>query len=237
MADATIIIDGGIVADPRWNNPGQNRVGNLTVRAGRSRKNDQGGYDQLSSTPFDVACWNEVHDLLAAQSPEKGSQVRITGTVTGVRTYEDQQGQTQASVEVRADGVRVFPKRQPQGGVGGRGGVGLSRSSRRAGAVLADRLALSHRIGGHRGAAGGEVDDAEGDQHQHRDAQHGRGRGGGERQATGSLPGMVMVLHQGVTAAAVSPCAASPGPSSLGAHGTDRRSRRSRRPGRARDCG
>ena len=116
MADATIIIDGGIVADPRWNNPGQNRVGNLTVRAGRSRKNDQGGYDQLSSTPFDVACWNEVHDLLAAQSPEKGSQVRITGTVTGVRTYEDQQGQTQASVEVRAEGVRVFPKRQQQGG-------------------------------------------------------------------------------------------------------------------------
>ena len=116
MADATIIIDGGIVADPRWNNPGQNRVGNLTVRAGRSRKNDQGGYDQLSSTPFDVACWNEVHDLLAAQSPEKGSQVRITGTVTGVRTYQDQQGQTQASVEIRAEGVRVFPKRQQQGG-------------------------------------------------------------------------------------------------------------------------
>ena len=118
MADASIIIEGGIVADPRWNNPGQNRVGNLTVRAGRSRKNDQGGYDQLSSTPFDVACWNEVHDLLAAQMPEKGSQVRITGTVTGVRTYQDQQGQTQASVEVRAEGVKVFPKRQQSGGYG-----------------------------------------------------------------------------------------------------------------------
>ena len=117
MADASIIIDGGIVADPRWNQtPNGSRVGNLTVRAGRSRKNDQGGYDQLSSTPYDVACWNEVHDLLAAQSPEKGSQVRITGTVTGVRTYQDQQGQTQASVEVRAEGVKVWPKRQQQGG-------------------------------------------------------------------------------------------------------------------------
>ena len=118
MADADIIITGGIVADPRWATPGQNRVGNLTVRAGRSRKNDQGGYDQLSSTPFDVACWNEVHDLLAAQMPEKGSQVRITGTVTGVRTYQDQQGQTQASVEVRVEGVKVFPKRQQSGGYG-----------------------------------------------------------------------------------------------------------------------
>ena len=124
MADATIIIDGGIVADPRWNNPGQNRVGNLTVRAGRSRKNDQGGYDQLSSTPFDVACWNEVHDLLAAQMPEKGSHVRITGTVTGVRTYQDQQGQTQASVEVRAEGVKVFPKRQQGGGYSAQQGQG-----------------------------------------------------------------------------------------------------------------
>ncbi|MGP5483893.1 single-stranded DNA-binding protein [Brachybacterium alimentarium] len=116
MADASIIIDGGIVADPRWNTPNGNRVGNLTVRAGRSRKNDQGGYDQLSSTPYDVACWNEIHDLLAAQMPEKGSQVRITGTVTGVRTYEDNQGQAQASVEVRAEGVKVWPKRQQQGG-------------------------------------------------------------------------------------------------------------------------
>ena len=122
MADASIIIDGGIVTEPRWNNPGQSRVGNLTVRAGRSRKNDQGGYDQLSSTAYDVACWNEVHDLLAAQMPEKGAQVRITGTVTGVHTYQDQQGETQASVEVRAEGVKVFPKRQQQGGYGSQGG-------------------------------------------------------------------------------------------------------------------
>ena len=63
-----------------------------------------------------MACWNEIHDLLAAQMPEKGSQVRITGTVTGVRTYEDNQGQAQASVEVRAEGVKVWPKRQQQGG-------------------------------------------------------------------------------------------------------------------------
>ena len=130
MADATIIIDGGIVVDPRRAPPGHNRVGNLPVRAGRSRRNDQGGYDQLSSTPYDVACWNEVHDLLAAQSPEKGSQVRITGTVTGVRTYQDQQGQTQASVEVRAEGVKVFPKRQQQGGgYGAQQGQGASYSA------------------------------------------------------------------------------------------------------------
>lgn len=115
MPDATIIIDGGIVADPRWGTPGQNRVGNLTVRGGRSRKNDQGGFDQLSSTPYDVACWNEVHDLLVAQMPETGSQVRITGTVTGVNVYQDREGVWQASVQVRAEGVKVWPKRQQSG--------------------------------------------------------------------------------------------------------------------------
>lgn len=125
MADADIIINGGIVADPRWNTTqGGQRVGNLTVRAGRSRKNDQGGYDQLSSTPYDVACWGEVHDLLAAQAPEKGAQVRIVGQVTGVRVYEDRDGNSQASVEVRADGVKVFPKRQQQGQQGGWNGGG-----------------------------------------------------------------------------------------------------------------
>ena len=132
MADADIIIAGGIVADPRWNTTqnGQ-RVGNLTVRAGRSRKNDQGGYDQLSSTPYDVACWGEVHDLLAAQAPEKGAQVRIVGQITGVRVYEDRDGNAQASVEVRADGVKVFPKRQQQGG--GWGGQQAPQQSQGAG--------------------------------------------------------------------------------------------------------
>ena len=119
MPDASIRIDGRQIADQvRYGQAGGVPVANLVVAAGRSKKNDQGGYDQLSSTPYDIACWNEVHDLLAAQSPEKGSQVRITGTVTGVRTYQDQQGQTQASVEVRAEGVKVFPKRQQSGGYG-----------------------------------------------------------------------------------------------------------------------
>lgn len=114
MPDASIRIEGGIVTEPRWGTPNGNRVGNLVVRAGRSRKNPQGGYDQLSSTPYDVACWNEVHDLLAAQTPDTGAQVTITGQVTGIRTYVDRDGNTQASVEVRAEGVKVWPKRDQQ---------------------------------------------------------------------------------------------------------------------------
>lgn len=115
MADANIIINGGIVADPRWNTTQSgHRVGNLTVRAGRSKKEQDGSWTTLSSTAYDVAHWDLVHDLLAAQTPEKGQQVTITGTIAGVETYTDRDGNAQATVKVNADGVRVWPRRQQQ---------------------------------------------------------------------------------------------------------------------------
>lgn len=120
MADANIIINGGIVADPRWNQTQSgHRVGNLTVRAGRSRKEQDGTWTQLSSTAYDCAHWDLVHDLLAAQTPEKGAQVTITGTVAGAETYTDRDGNVQVTVKVNVDSVRVWPKRQQQGPQGG----------------------------------------------------------------------------------------------------------------------
>ena len=117
MADANIIINGGIVADPRWNTTQSgHRVGNLTVRAGRSRKEQDGTWTQLSSTAYDCAHWDLVHDLLAAQTPEKGAQVTISGTVAGAESYTDRDGNVQVTVKVNVDGVRVWPKRQQQGG-------------------------------------------------------------------------------------------------------------------------
>ena len=133
MADANIIINGGIVADPRWNTTQSgHRVGNLTVRAGRSRKEQDGSYTTLSSTAYDVAHWDLVHDLLAAQTPEKGQQVTITGTVAGVETYTDRDGNVQATVKVNADGVRVWPKRQQQSAPQG-GGYGQPSQGSQAG--------------------------------------------------------------------------------------------------------
>ncbi|MFE5777113.1 single-stranded DNA-binding protein [Brachybacterium sp. NPDC056505] len=134
--DAQIVIDGGIVADPRWNQTqnGQ-RVGNLTVRAGRSKYNEQTQqWEQLSSTAYDVAAWNEVHDALATQNPLKGSQVSILGTVTGLDSYTDQNGAVQLTAKVTASAIHVWPPKQQggfqgqqgsqQGGFSGQGGYG-----------------------------------------------------------------------------------------------------------------
>lgn len=115
MPDARITIEGRIAADPRFSATSSGvRVGNLRVLAGRSKKDDQGNWETLSSTPYAVAFWREHHDLLAALTPEKGDSVIITGTVEGVDSYDGPNGQS-LSVRVSADGIRLFKKRQQQG--------------------------------------------------------------------------------------------------------------------------
>jgi single-strand DNA-binding protein len=111
MADARIIIEGRIATDPRFNTSGNgDPVANLRVLAGRSRKNEQGGWDTLSETAFNVAFWREHAQLVDSLRPEKGSAVVITGTVSGVESYQGERGES-LSVKVTGDGLRVFPKR------------------------------------------------------------------------------------------------------------------------------
>ncbi|MCD1287302.1 MULTISPECIES: single-stranded DNA-binding protein [unclassified Brevibacterium] len=118
MADARVTIEGGIVADPRFNTTNSGKhVANLTIRAGRSKKNDDGSYEQLSSTAYDVTFWGEHADLVSALNPEKGSQVTVSGTITELASYDGQNGQS-LSAKVNGDGIRVYPKRQQGGGVG-----------------------------------------------------------------------------------------------------------------------
>jgi len=123
MADARIIIEGRIVTDPRFNtSKNGDPVANLRVLAGRSRKNDKGGYDTLSETAYNVAFWREHAQLVDMLRPEKGSSVVVSGTVTGVEKYDGQQGES-LSVTVSGEGLRVFPKRD-QGQQSQQGGYG-----------------------------------------------------------------------------------------------------------------
>lgn len=118
MADARITIDGAIASDPRFNTtPNGAKVANIRVLAGRSKKNDDGTWETLSTTAYDVSFWNAHAELADMLSPEKGSKVTVTGTVTGVESYQGERGES-LSVKVNGDGLRVYPKRQQsqQGG-------------------------------------------------------------------------------------------------------------------------
>ncbi|WP_240373122.1 single-stranded DNA-binding protein [Brevibacterium zhoupengii] len=114
MADATVNIPGVIASDPRFNttNSGK-RVANIRVLAGRSKPDGNGGWEQLSTTAYDVSYWAEHADLASALNPERGSKVTVTGTITGVEKYDGQNGES-LSVKVNGDGLRVYPKRDQQ---------------------------------------------------------------------------------------------------------------------------
>ena len=118
MADARIIIDGRIVTDPRFNtSKNGDPVANLRVLAGRSRKDEQGNWQTLSETAYNVAFWREHAQLVDMLRPENGASVVVSGTVTGVEKFDGQNGES-LSVQVSGDGLRVFPKRD-QGQRGG----------------------------------------------------------------------------------------------------------------------
>ena len=112
MPDATINIPGRALAAPRFGDANGTPVANIRVAAGRSRKNDQGGFDTLSETFYDVAYWRNHHDLIAGLGIGPGDTVIVTGTVVGTDVYEGK-----ASVKINGHGIQHFPKRdQGQGG-------------------------------------------------------------------------------------------------------------------------
>src|SRR5699024_7079352 len=57
MADASIKIDGRIANDVRFNSVNGKSVANIKVLAGRSKKNDDGTWENITTTAYDVAFW------------------------------------------------------------------------------------------------------------------------------------------------------------------------------------
>lgn len=109
MADARITIDGRIANDVRFNSVNGKSVANIKVLAGRSKKNDDGTWENLSTTAYDVAFWNQHAELVNMFNPAKGDSVVVTGTVTGIDKFAGDKGEL-LSVKVSGDGLRVFPK-------------------------------------------------------------------------------------------------------------------------------
>ena len=115
MADASIKIDGRIANEVRYNSVNGKSVANIKVLAGRSKKNDDGTWENLSTTAYDVAFWNQHAELVNMFNPSKGDSVVVTGTVTGIDKFQGEKGEL-LSVKVSGDGLRVFPKNNNGGG-------------------------------------------------------------------------------------------------------------------------
>ena len=114
MADASIKIDGRIANDVRFNSVNGKSVANIKVLAGRSKKNDDGTWENITTTAYDVAFWNQHAELVNMFNPNKGDSVVVTGTVTGIDKFQGDKGEL-LSVKVSGDGLRVFPKNNSGG--------------------------------------------------------------------------------------------------------------------------
>lgn len=115
MPDARISIEGRVAGDVRYGNTNGRNVANIRVLAGRSKKNDNGDWENLSTTAYDAAFWGEHSHLVNALNPAKGDSVEITGTITKLESYSGQNGEC-LSVKVAGAGIKVFPKQQQSGG-------------------------------------------------------------------------------------------------------------------------
>jgi single-strand DNA-binding protein len=115
------------------------------------RWTDQGGQQQERTTWFRVTAWSRLAETLDSLTQNgylaKGKQVYVLGNLE-TREYQDQQGQTRTSLEVRADEVLLLGSRA-EGEAGGGGTGGLGGSGGRGGRPGGDS----------EGFGGGDIDD------------------------------------------------------------------------------
>jgi single-strand DNA-binding protein len=127
---AKVTLIGNLGRDPETRYT-PNGTMNVTFTVAVSRRwNDQNGQQQERTTWYRVTAWSrlaETIDMLTQRGwLAKGRQVFVSGSLEASE-YQDQQGQTRMSLEVRADDIFLTGNRaENEGGTGATGGFGGS---------------------------------------------------------------------------------------------------------------
>ncbi len=102
MADNTITLVGNITRDPELRfTPGGQAVATFGLAV--NRRYQQAGEWKEQTSYFDVKCWGQLGENVAA-SLSKGARAVVTGRLEQ-RTYETQAGEKRSAVEIVADEV------------------------------------------------------------------------------------------------------------------------------------
>ena len=89
---------------------------NFRIGDSKSRKDQQGNWETLAQTWYTVQVWGEYAEFLHQLGQiVKGARVEVIGEYYA-REYDKKDGGKGISHDVNAWGVRVFPKRDQQGG-------------------------------------------------------------------------------------------------------------------------
>lgn len=127
-----VILIGNLGRDPETRYT-PNGVMNVQFTMAVTRRfTDQSGQQQERTTWFRVTGWGRLAETLDSLTQSgylvKGKQVFVLGTLEA-REYQDQQGQTRTSLDVRAEEVQLLGSRGDTAPVaGGVPGAGMSKS-------------------------------------------------------------------------------------------------------------
>jgi single-strand DNA-binding protein len=157
VAKVTLIGNLGRDPETRYTPNGTMNV-SFTVAVSR-RWNDQSGQQQERTTWYRITAWSrlaETVDMLTQRGwLAKGRQVFVSGSLEASE-YQDQQGQTRMSLDVRADDIFLTGNRaENEGGMGGgTGGIGGGGGNSGGGGNRG-----GGRSGGDSGDFGNDLDD------------------------------------------------------------------------------
>lgn len=128
------IIIGNLGSDPEIRTTGSGtRVANFSVATSRSWKS-QSGEQQEKTEWHRIVCWDKLAEIVERYL-KKGNQVYIEGEIE-YRSYEDKDGVTKYSTEIRARDMMMLGGREGGGGYSGgetSGGGGRSGGATRGG--------------------------------------------------------------------------------------------------------
>ncbi|MDX2192369.1 MAG: single-stranded DNA-binding protein [Gemmatimonadales bacterium] len=115
-----VTLIGNLGADPELRSTGNGgRVANLSVATSRQWK-DQAGQKQEKTEWHRVVLWNSTYSKLAdiaEQYCKKGDKVYIEGSIE-YRSWQDKDGQTKYTTEIRANELVLLSGRASGGGEG-----------------------------------------------------------------------------------------------------------------------
>jgi single-strand DNA-binding protein len=121
VAKVTLIGNLGRDPETRYTPSGAMNV-SFSVAVSR-RWNDQGGQQQERTTWFRVTGWGRLAEIMDQLTQSgalgKGRQVFVLGTIE-LQEYQNQQGETRQSLDVRADEFQLLGSRQEFEAGGGR---------------------------------------------------------------------------------------------------------------------
>jgi single-strand DNA-binding protein len=127
-----VILVGNLGRDPETRYTPNGTMNVQFTMAVNRKWTDQSGQAQERTTWFRITAWARLAETLDSLTQNgflaKGKQVFVSGNLEA-REYQDQQGQTRTSLDVRADEVQLLGSRDGEAGLGAPT-VGQARAGR-----------------------------------------------------------------------------------------------------------